>query len=290
MEKRILYGFLILFAIGLGGCDIINPEESLPAYLRLGRSTVLVDPAQPLVSDLGIRDLWIFRGQEFLGVYQIGAVIPFFPTQATEFVIEGGVFETGLSASRVRYPFWQPITLQVPTGALDTFTLTPTFQYYPDSLLAYPFVEDFESVGSNFVELVTGANAATLDITNADAFEGSRSGEIVFGPDFSQYEGASAGFFSLPQRGNNDVWVELTYKNNVPFTVGLYYVTNTDAGDLGDGIFFNSNMEWNTVYVHVNDFVRSVPETAVFRLYIRANSNGASGKLLLDQVRVIYFR
>lgn len=289
MKKRIPYVFLIVWALAFPACEIFNPEEALPAYLRIENATVLVNPAQPLASDLGIRDLWIYRNQELIGVYQLPSVVPFFPSEDTEFTITGGVFETGLSASRISYPFWQPLTVQIPVKALDTFTLQPRFQYYPDSILAYPFQENFEGFGINFVELATGANATTLRVTNADAFEGNRSGEVIFSPDFSTYEGASAGFFTLPQSGNNDIWVELTYKNDVPFTVGVYYVTNSDAGDLGDGIFFLSK-EWNTVYVHINDFVRRVREPAVFRLYIRANSNGASGRLLLDQVRIIHFR
>lgn len=290
MNKRIFYGWMLCWVVGLSGCDLLNPDEALPAYLRIGPATVLVDPAQPLVSDLGVRDIWVSRGQELIGAYQVPSVVPFFPNGETEFVVNGGVFETGFSSSRIRYPFWQPITFQIPTEALDTFTIAPTFQYYADSVLAYPFQEDFEGIGTNFVELTTGSNAATLSTTSSDAFEGNRSGQVLFSPNFTQYEGASSGFFSLPQSGNNDIWVEVTYKNTVAFTVGLYYVTNTNAGELGDRVFFLSESEWNTAYIHVNDFVRSVSESAVFRLYIRANSNGASGQLLLDQVRIIYFR
>ncbi len=290
MKKRVWFQLVLIGLMGVAGCDIINPEESLPAYLDIQGASVLVSEPQSLASSLGIRDLWLFRGNEQIGTYQIPRVIPYFPTEQTEFVITGGVFETGLSAARVSYPFWQPLTIQIPNTPLDTFVLTPQFRYYSDTVLQVPFSETFEGFGTNLIETATGAAAAALTINTSDAFEGSRSGQINFTSDFTFYEGSSADFFPLPQSGNNDIWVEVTYKNNIPFTVGLSFITGSNSGELGDGILFNSNLEWNTAYIHVNDFVRSVSETAVFRLFIRANGNGNAGTLLLDQVRIIHFR
>lgn len=290
MKKRVWFLIILAGLMSGVGCDIINPEESLPAYIDIQGASVIVSEPQSLTSNLGIRDLWLFRGNEQMGTYQIPRVIPYFPSEQTEFVITGGVFETGLSAARVSYPFWQPVTLEIPNTPLDTFVLNPQFQYYSDTLLQIPFSETFEGFGTNLVETATGAAAAALTINTADAFEGNRSGLVTFTNDFTFYEGSSADFFPLPQSGNNDIWVEVTYKNNIPFTVGLSFITSSNSGELGDGIFFNSNLEWNTAYIHVNDFVRSISETAVFRLFIRANGNGNAGTLLLDQVRIIHFR
>ncbi|MEL6843096.1 MAG: hypothetical protein AAFP02_07755 [Bacteroidota bacterium] len=55
-------------------------------------------------------------------------------------------------------------------------------------------------------------------------------------------------------------------------------------------LFYNSNLEWNTVYLHVNDAVREAPRNALFQLYIRANSGSESGVIYLDNIRLVHFR
>ncbi|MEM7659272.1 MAG: hypothetical protein AAF399_24335, partial [Bacteroidota bacterium] len=92
--------------------------------------------------------------------------------------------------------------------------------------------------------------------------------------------------------------LEITYKNDIPFTAGLLYVTvsGTDIGDLNSNLVFFSPDKWNTVYIHVNDQVRGVPGTAIFKPYLRATSLDNSsaeiqeGTLLVDNIRLIHFK
>ncbi|MEZ4686173.1 MAG: hypothetical protein R3B47_08925 [Bacteroidia bacterium] len=46
------------------------------------------------------------QGPDFIGVYEIGKVIPVFETESEDFVFSGGVYRAGLRF-RQPYPFWK---------------------------------------------------------------------------------------------------------------------------------------------------------------------------------------
>lgn len=272
-------------------CDLINPEESLPAYIRVSEAKIRISPGNNFVSRVGVKDVWVERGNEFLGIHQLPAVFPVFPNDRSDFFVWGGIFENGLSASRIRYPFWKPIKFDLNLVELDTLILSPTFEYFSDTLLEMPFVETFEGASSKFANNASGANPVRLNRSNLMAFQGNRAGHARFIAGVSgDMEVVSGDFFSLPQGASNDAYAEITYKNNVPFTVGLKFASSFEVGERSEGVFFNSNMEWNTVYIHLKPLAQTTPQPSAYGLFIRAKSNGEAGDIFLDNIRVIHFK
>ncbi|MEM6343557.1 MAG: hypothetical protein AAF927_06735 [Bacteroidota bacterium] len=280
-----------LLAALLSAC---NKEEPLPVYLDLKAPTVQIAPNESARATVGIKDLWIEHNGSNLGVFRVPRTVPLLPDPTGDLIaVFGGIFENGLSSLRSRYPFWQPKFIELPsTAPLDSIPLSLDFEYFPDSLLVFPIDQSFESGQDRTFEAVSSAeNYAPFSRTDEDAFHKSRSAKINLSAERNLFEMISTDFFALPQTGNNDIYIEISYKNNISFTAGLYYATaGLDAGELPIELFYNSNMEWNTVYLHVNDAVREAPRNALFRMYVRANSGSESGVIYLDNIRLVHFR
>lgn len=292
--------FTLLFVLsGLTACQLINPTEELPVYVSIQDPRVLVDETLNTYSPLGIKDAWVFLQGEQIGIFELPAVIPLLPEKVGNTLrIGGGIFDTGLSTFRVEYPFWDDISISIEDAEpLDTVVITPRFEYFPrDTTIIYAFEAGFEGGSSNLESLSPTSTFTNIQISGEDRFVGLQSGKVAFSANKYQFE-ASSPLLSLPQTGNNAIWCEVTYKNDIPFTVlmiGLAPGSPIEV-ELPTNVLFSSPDEWNTAYINLNDLARSIPSGSLFKLLFRASSQeagsttGRTGTIFLDQIRLIHF-
>lgn len=289
-----------LLFVGLclwGSCDSRNPADELPVFLDISRYGVAADDRFSDQRDL--KDYWIDHNGESFGVHRVPRIIPLLPDpDRNELTIRGGIFRNGLSATRAPYPFWEPITLQLEAQPLDTVDLQLRFEYWPrDSILVYPFEEDFEAGGTPQLISNTDLPSPTrLNASTALSYQGQWSGRVIFSENAYNFEALSADFLALPRRNDNDVYLEITYQNTVPFTVGLFYtnLSATDVQQLPIGVSFLSDDGWTTAYIHLQPLIQSV-EPGLFKLFIAAtgddgNGNIRTGTLYIDYLRIVHFK
>lgn len=293
--RPILFTLLVWLLATLSSCDLINPKESLPMYIEVVSPEVLLDSSRNLRSDLGVRDLWVSQGSEFQGAFTKGMVFPVFEGESDMYDIGGGVFVSGISGNRTRYPFWGSIAQEIPFQALDTVRLSPVYRYFPrDTILEYAFEETFEAGQPRFVSNPLTGRIATVPINRVtgDVFEGTYAGVARFTANDSILELVSQDELVLPTSGQSDTWLELTFRNTIPFTVGLSYREpgGTIVGLTEAGVFFDSD-EWTTVYVPFTDGIRETGSTRpVFRVWMFANGGGSEGEIRIDYIRLIHFK
>lgn len=280
----------------VSGCDLFNPSEPLPVYLSL-QVPVVVDPATGQTETLGIKDFWIDHNGERLGVFRLPTIVPLIPAEdRNQLTIQGGIFQNGLSSFRAPYVFWQPQTFDLQPTPLDTIAVDLTLTYWSiDSVLDVRFYEDFE--GASFRLNNTSQTNGTVMRTRSPGYRSNRSGYVAFSENAYRFEASANQAFRLPQGNNNDIYMEVTFRSNVPFTMGLAYagVLTQTSGLLPLGVTYNSNLEWRTIYVHLGALVRSIPDDAIFTPYFQAtsldqeNNQGLPGELWLDNIRIIQF-
>jgi hypothetical protein len=286
----------------LASCELFESDQRLPVYLKLPAGQVRVEnPTGVLVNNHGVKDIWLDHNGEFLGVHRLDRVIPLLPDpERNQITMRGGIFENGLSGIRSAYPFWKPITLEIDAEPLDTVELDLTFDYFErDSILVFPLEETFESGGtSRFVSSTSQTGAALLQPTSEDVYQGDRSGLVRITPNGYDFDALSRDFFALPRSTDNDIYLEITYRNTVPFTAGLFYtnLAGTDLQNLPIGVEFLSPDEWNTVYVHLQPLVQTTRENGLFKIRLQADGrdpesdNVTGGVIYFDNIRVVAFR
>ncbi|MCI4670217.1 MAG: hypothetical protein MRZ79_18925, partial [Bacteroidia bacterium] len=275
-----------------------SPE--LPVYLHLEGAKVKVGEGS-FTSQIAVKDFWMSHNANNFGVHRIPRIVPMVPEEGRNTIfINGGVFENGLSGFRVPYPFWRAVAIDINAESLDTVKVNPTIEYLStDTVIRIAFDASFEpGTDDSFSNFSQGNNSTQILKSTTAAFQGDLGARADFSQTNYQLEALGNKSVLLPQVGGNDVWMEITYKNTVPFTPGLFYTVpgTGETGDLNSGVFFDSNGEWTTSYIHVNQQVRSVIGTALFIPYIRATSqfpNSDSigvGSIFVDNVRILHFR
>ncbi len=278
--------FLLLFIFLLTACSLINPPEELPAYIQFDSAVVIVDSSSGFQSSLGVKDIWLFQDGKLTGIQPLPSTVPYIHLDQTDFFLEGGVYESGLSSFKLPYPFWKQVEFQ--TGGIpgDTLVVHPVFRYFSDDEIDFSFEEDFEG-GIKFETAGLESVPATLSPGMTTVFHGSRSGEVLID---------SAGKFlnvksltPLPNISNdNDIWAEITYKTDVSFQAGVWRQVQGGPFAGFSEVVITPKEDWNTVYIHLASLVRAAQGTPVY-FWIRAGSANSTGTIHLDNIRVVNF-
>lgn len=283
--------FLLL--VVLSSCEIINPSEELPAYIKVENPRVMVDSMAQFEHNYGIKDSWTYQEGALIGIHPIPeTIIPYTEVAKNSFRFEGGVYESGLSNFRLPYPFWQLVELDINQETLDTFTVSPIFHYKKDTQIEFRFQEDFES-GFLLTPYGPATDTTRMHRSIGESFQGNASGRVRFDADHPYWEVTSTAEFANLSP-TQDPWLEVTYKTDIPFDVGMRYWPASDpfAETIRSAIIIvpKGTDEWTTVYVHLVEIVRAAnnqinPRMAI---WLRANSFGGEGELFLDNLRLVH--
>ena len=313
MKKQSLFLLFCLLA-AISGCDIINPKEALPIYIRIDHPRALVyakddcpKPSDPAYYyDSGIKYVYVNQGSEEIGFFELPCVIPVYPDKGIKnFLFTFGSNQVeigGLNGSASTYPFWKPVSVNVNVNPLDTFVLDTvkslnklTLRYYSDTVLKYAYQNKFESATTEF-DYATPGNEHNVSfvVKSSDKHQGCSAGYAAFDSIHTDLDIQTAAAFELPFANVTDMYLEVTYKGDVPFTTGLIS-TPLSSGvptSLNWGAFLYSPDEWRTAYIRLNDVVAQAGALIdnSFKVYFRAKKKETepTGKLWIDNVRVIY--
>lgn len=287
--------WILLSAVGLASA--CNRQEPLPVYVDLREVKVQPFQNSSVSGDLGARTVWLFQGDELVGAFPSGSIVPVVPNGRGKLLAIGGILESGLSSLRSPYPFWIPQDIILPDEPLDTVRPGLTFPYYPDTVVVFPFTEGFEQANLNITSTETGSDAARIRTQSNGALFGTGAGRVVFTENEYIFEVSTSQFLTLPQTGNNPIYAEISFRgSNVAFTTGLFFLNSANAGDIPAGIFFPADSQWTTVYINLTDLVRQTPQSTQFKWYIRAENydanlqKGRPGELWLDNLRIVRYR
>jgi hypothetical protein len=212
--------------------------------------------------------------------------------------IYGGIKADGISSRRRRYLFYQPYVLNnynLVAGEMDTLNgaRIPTVTYYPSTQITMwnvdfsdPFIPFFQDALSD-----TGM----VRVTNPpEVFEGSGCGLLTLDANQTYMKVATAELFDLP-KGGRPVFLELNYKANNSFAVGL---TSISAGNTihQDNTIIrstyddNGNLVWKKIYCEFTELVSTNINAFAHEIYFKLfKDQGVSIPLVyIDNVRLVY--
>lgn len=281
-------GWLALVGL-LWQCDLVNPEEATPAYLKIEEFTFTTSVAQGS-NHQKITEVWVSINGEFLGVYDLPALVPVLAFGPTVVKLEAGIRDNGISSIPEIYPFYDPFTVNVDLAAGQTTNITPSTRYIDG--IQFGFIEDFEDSRPRiFVEQLTGETP--LNRTQTDVFEGGYSGhialtkannpvvELATGLDFGDLQ--SAGVF---------VYLEVTYKSEAPVAWGIVGPGDAILGP--EGFFdvgFTPKDDWNKIYFNLSEmiFTSQLDEYKIGLQAFLLETSPDSANVFLDNIKLVHF-
>ena len=271
----------------LSGCHKASP---VPCYLHIEPFVVTTDYPSQGSSKNKITDVWVYVNNQNLGAYQLPCTIPvvlnspILTNGKSQIILAAGILKNGLTTSHIQYPFYSSWfdTLTLSEGA--NYNLQPK-AHYIDSLNFF-LKEDFE-LGSAFNKLLGDTTLIRENIV-ANSFEGWY-GKIALDATHDTVEVITASSWNLVTSNASSVFIEMNYKCDYPFTVGLLSTTSSTSTKYWHETL-KANSNWNKVYLDISDIVNQLQGTS-YKIIIKAgNTYGditSAKNLYFDNIKLI---
>lgn len=296
--------------LGLGllllcqACSYIEPTKTPPYYIRIDSIPFTDSLTNTVGRNQGkntqqITDAWVFANGDFIGAYELPAVIPV-PASGPNvtFTIEPGVFSDGIKDYRISYPFYKGLNkvITLSEGVVVPVSFRTTYKKANGNLKdPFPYLFDFESQVDSLQFTGTNNNTGTFG-------RSIQAGEVY--PDGGAYSFKLAGRSAsssgvvevttvnqvrLPQDGS-PIYLELNYKATANLLVGLNFFSSTQGttGYIYDLNLLPTNGRWRKIYVSLVDEALTAPQKSNFKLSFRVTgAKAATDYVLLDNLRLM---
>lgn len=268
---------VVLFAIGSTSCDLINPEEQIPSFIRIDSISPVLDGDTQVVHE--IVDAWVYDNEKLVGVYEMPATVPILRDGQANIRIRPGVKLNGLAASRWKYEFLEDFSEDVELFEDSVISLNPILRYRENAVI--PWSEDFSS---SSVELtLSSISQGSLLFSNGVANLHLSAGESLF-------ECKSTVSPDLPDAGAS-VILEFRYKCDHEFRISL--ISESSFSTVQTPVYLVSPSEdWNYLYINLSGAVSSLigyNEHAPAFGFVRADGYENDINVYLDNIRLIHF-
>ncbi len=232
-----------------------------------------------------ITDIWYYVDGQFKGVFPVGKVMPVVASNNTEIILYAGIKNNGISATRVPYPFYSSITLNKDIEPGKTYTVSAEFQYNPGAFFYYH--DEFDSTTGGGSYFSSDGDSSYVITFDPNRTYGGAGGSVFMSmsdakPTARMIQNTA---YYLPS-GGSTIYLELNYKCNQPFTVGVI----GGGFDERPAITVNTSDEWNKIYVQLTSVVSTSPVYASYKVFIHAlkRPEVVSPQIYIDNVKLIY--
>ncbi|MBU2650146.1 MAG: hypothetical protein KKA81_04360 [Bacteroidetes bacterium] len=302
-KRQLTYVFFILLSAAvLLSCRKFEGDQTIPAYISLDSMSLQTDYSFEGSNSQKITTIWIYVDDNIQGIYELPFSVPVLTEGTHKLTIEAGIFLNGIKALRVPYPFYKPIYQDVDFVPGQVINLNDgNYQYSTtyESTCDFVWIEDFEDPSISLDSL----SPSHVDIHRTypggdpEAYLDDHSlysGVITLSGDKNYFRvatnvGNDEGFV-LP-RGNNPVFLEINFKSNAVFTVGVF-VKGISTVETSEVLNFNTSSEWNKVYVNLKPVVNASVNAIDFNIFFEGY--GGYGleptKIYLDNIKLIHYK
>jgi hypothetical protein len=275
--------FGIMAILLFTSCEIINPAEDVPSYIKIESFTVTSDNDTQGTSSSKISDVWVTVDGQDLGAYELPATLPVIATGNHRIILGAGILINGIASTRTPYHFYTSYETTYNLERAKIHTLNPSITYA--TYTVFEQIEDFDHPSISFD--TTASSDTTLNpIQDSNSFEGFY-GYVYLDSSHPKFECASHDTFTLPG-GGAPVYVELNYKCNNEFVVGTI-ANNGSTVFVNDVLTIRTTDVWKKIYVNLTPVASSI-SNADWKVFIRAvkSESNSTAQLYFDNIKVVH--
>ena len=269
--KKIKY---LLIVLVLSSCQK-EDKVDIPTYLKI--DNIALDEGN---TTSNITDAWVYVNDQLQGVYELPAKFPVLEEEIQTVRIKAGIKINGIASSRIAYPFYTSYFEDITFTPNETKTITPIVSYLDSIDL---FLENFEGTGIN-LEISAISDTTLLKFVDGD----NHYGAGILSDSLFIFEISTDELKDLPQAGS-PVFLELDYKSNTQFLVGVYvnYPQSVIQKDL---LWINPKEEWNKIYINLTTTISEGINASSFKVFIgmKRDFELEKNELYFDNLKVVY--
>ena len=270
-------------------------ELDIPSYIAIDSIRLSVTGDQGTAYNK-IVDAWVYTDNDLEGAFELPDTFPVLKTGSLQLKILPGIKINGMAETRAAYPFFNPITIPLTLTHEKVTEIGNKVTTY-NSNTVFAWFEDFEdpnvSIDTTSRSDVKLTRVGDPSLASLVAGEGnSFCGKVVIQNDSSIFECISHDSFVFPQYTSDlesSVFMELSYKTNCPFTVGLFiHGAQTVQKPI---VVVNPSSTWNKIYINLTPTVLLNTDATSFRVFINAQKaeNGPDAQIYLDNIKLLHF-
>jgi hypothetical protein len=265
-------------------CSILDDNEPLPAYLYVESFKFEGNSQIEGSLDQNIQHAWINVGGDFVGTWELPALIPLNYEGNFDCIFNPGIVINGISTLPEINEAMDPHRQNINLIRGQTDTIRPIARY--DETTEFKLINDFDRGTHDFREDLDGNPLTALNVTN-DGYSG-KGGQIILSEDNPIALMTHRVDLTDIPLNSNQKFLELHYKNNIPFELGIqYYQDGMARSEYFTAL--NPKSSWNKVYIDYTDIIR-VFEAEELRILIGAilPEGETEGNIFLDNIKFLH--
>lgn len=278
----------LVFLVGLFSCELINPPEDIPSYIRVDTFMITVNDFDQGSASHMMTDIWMSVGGTNLGTFTMPFTVPSLDVGPQTLNIRPGIKLNGISATRIAYPFFKPVIMDVELVPGEILQIIPVSEY--KDVCFFAFIEEFEDPG---VKLLYAPHSDTSFMIQKDVVkEGRSSGAIFLTKDQKDFEAFLDEDLELPENAS-PVLIEFDYKNNNEFQIGMYLIED-GVMEWRGLVKVRPSEIWKRMYVDLGQTATLLNETELYRVTFLASyqqeDSLTTAEIYLDNIKLIHYK
>jgi hypothetical protein len=291
MDNQLIKLFFCLsFSIILTSCSLFDNEDPKVAFIQIDKPVMTLDAAKEGASTHNIKHAWAAIDNKLIGVFPIpGSVPAIIKNEQTNIQVNWGVNDSGDNDSSAEYPFFNPVTIDVPLTSNQIIKFPSNVTYVKSA--KFDVVEGFEQNFHNFTKDLDGNSNSNLVLSSKDKFTGQKSGLLVTNADAKIIEVTSGNYFSADNNKKGAIWLEFDYKSDETLFVG-YDIATSSSLVTEYKVGLRPTKNWNRAYINFTEELSDlrVKEYRVaFKVAFTAPGGNLSSETFLDNIKLIHF-
>lgn len=291
---------LLVLSVFLSSCA--KDPAIVPAYLHIDAMKVNANFATQGTSSSRITTAWVEVDGEYIGVFELPAVVPVAAEGSHTITLTPGINLNGIQSLRNIYEFYteynEIFNFEAnkdywPNASDDSVAVV---NYSPRTFYTYNNLEDFEDNTLTF-ERSSRSDTSLIRLTDSQYLavdplinEPNKGVGYAYLADKDLlFEVVSVEEFkNLPKAGAN-VYIEMNYKVDAVVTVGVYRNAEGQINQV-PVVSLYPNDEWQKVYINLVTEISAYPNAEGFRLFIGGVNLEGNGpkELFFDNIKLVY--
>lgn len=291
-KKHLFYYLLLLLTVA---CTV--EKATIPSYVYIKKFNLNTNTVTQGDTTQDIVDVWLFQNSEFKGSMGLPTYIPIVDKSQQNITLRAGVKRSGQDDQRLAYPFFTDFDTIIPFSNLRSDTIAPMVTYLPNC--KFPLIQDFDGNSSFFSFYMPNIGDSIIKVNNAEAWKlNNNSAKFILADTTYQLIYISKELSNLPANGV-PLYLEVDYKCNDAFSIGLQPIYNNGNSKLPYGVFSanSTNGKWKKLYLDLATEVGSeIAQNGVgtkFQIYFMVQKSGDplidNTHLYIDNIKLIHF-
>lgn len=285
--------YLLASSIGittLQSCNYFDSDTPQPIFVEIPSVSLSTTPEQGDPSH-NITDVWVNANGQLLGVFPLPARIPIIIAEGVDSIaltVLPGIRNDGQTATAFIYRLIAAERYVLDPVIGETTVLEPVFKYSDNAI--FDFVEGFEAAHIFTAPGPNNTGNGSIVPTTEEAASGQRSGVMRLDENTKLAEVLTFSAFDRANNGGGDSYIELDYKTDTPFSVGVYARQGSTMIPFYN-VIITEKEDWNRIYL---DFTFDLAPQGIddYRVAIVGsieNSDQEAGAIFIDNIKLVHF-